>query len=60
LKKVSERCRNSTNNPDAKVLERAKNMMSQTQMFPKQNLNNLNFKKIQEINPDLIVLAGFY
>lgn len=49
-----------TNNPEAKVLERAKKYDVPTQIVSKLALEQSEFlKKIQEINPDLIVLAGF-
>lgn len=49
-----------TNNPDAKVLERAKKYNVPAQIVSKTALEQPDFlKKIQEIKPDLIVLAGF-
>lgn len=49
-----------TNNPEAKVLERAKKYDVPTQIVSKTALEQPEFlKKILEINPDLIVLAGF-
>jgi len=49
-----------TNNLHAKVLEKAKNHDVATYAFDKEALNNGEvFKKIDTIQPDLIVLAGF-
>ena len=49
-----------TNNPNAKVIERAKNHQIPVEIFSKTELLERNLlHKIQEINPDLIVLAGF-
>ena len=49
-----------TNNAAAKVIERAKNHQIPTEIFSKNELLNRNIlEKIQEIDPDLIVLAGF-
>ncbi|MGO4772705.1 phosphoribosylglycinamide formyltransferase [Flavobacterium sp. W22_SRS_FK3] len=49
-----------TNNPNAKVIERAKNHQIPVEIFSKNELLERNIvQKIQEINPDLIVLAGF-
>jgi phosphoribosylglycinamide formyltransferase-1 len=49
-----------TNNPNAKVLERAKNLNVPSQVFNKQELNDGTvLEKINQIQPDLIVLAGF-
>jgi phosphoribosylglycinamide formyltransferase-1 len=49
-----------TNNPDAKVIERAQNLNVSTQTFTKTELNQVDFiEKIALFQPDLIVLAGF-
>lgn len=49
-----------TNNANAKVIERAKNHQISTEIFSKSELLDRNvLQKIQEIDPDLIVLAGF-
>jgi phosphoribosylglycinamide formyltransferase 1 len=49
-----------TNNPNAKVLDKAKKHNVPTQVFDKQELmNGFVLEKINKINPDLIVLAGF-
>jgi phosphoribosylglycinamide formyltransferase 1 len=49
-----------TNNPNAKVLDRAKNLKVSTQVFNKSELSDgFVLEKINAINPDLIVLAGF-
>nr|WP_294930388.1 phosphoribosylglycinamide formyltransferase [uncultured Flavobacterium sp.] len=49
-----------TNNPNAKVIERAKNHQIPVEIFAKTELLERNLlQKIQEIDPDLIVLAGF-
>jgi len=49
-----------TNNADAKVIERAKNHQIPVEIFSKNELLDRNvLQKIQEIAPDLIVLAGF-
>ncbi|MFH6998006.1 phosphoribosylglycinamide formyltransferase [Flavobacterium sp. FlaQc-57] len=49
-----------TNNASAKVIERAKNHQISTEIFSKNELLERNvLQKIQEIDPDLIVLAGF-
>ena len=49
-----------TNNSNAKVLERAKNLNISTQIFNRQELNEGKvLDKLKEIQPDLIVLAGF-
>ncbi len=49
-----------TNNPDAKVLKIAKNHQIDAVIFKKANLNDgFVLQKLHEINPDLIVLAGF-
>jgi phosphoribosylglycinamide formyltransferase 1 len=49
-----------TNNPNAKVIERAKNFQIPTEIFSKEEL--IQGKVLQKLNsfaPDLIVLAGF-
>lgn len=49
-----------TNNASAKVIERAKNHQIPVEIFSKNELLERNvLQKIQEIDPDLIVLAGF-
>lgn len=49
-----------TNNPNAKVVERAKNLKIPTQTFNKHELNEGKvLEKLNDIQPDLIVLAGF-
>ncbi|WP_395075991.1 phosphoribosylglycinamide formyltransferase [Flavobacterium sp.] len=49
-----------TNNPDAKVLEKAKNLHIPFEIFNKSELlEGLVLKKLIELKPDLIVLAGF-
>jgi phosphoribosylglycinamide formyltransferase 1 len=49
-----------TNNPNAKVLDRAKNLNVPTQIFNKSELSDgFVLDKINLLKPDLIVLAGF-
>lgn len=49
-----------TNNPKAYVIERAKNRAIPYHVFSKEELQQQQvLHKIQEISPDLIVLAGF-
>lgn len=49
-----------TNNPSAKVIERASKFDIPTQIFSKQELNEgFLLQKINLLEPDLIVLAGF-
>jgi phosphoribosylglycinamide formyltransferase-1 len=49
-----------TNNATAKVIERAKNHQIPVEIFSKNELIERNvLQSIQEIDPDLIVLAGF-
>jgi phosphoribosylglycinamide formyltransferase-1 len=49
-----------SNIPDAKVLEKAKNLKIPTEVFNRQELNDGKvLEKLNQINPDLIVLAGF-
>ncbi len=49
-----------TNNPDAKVLDIAKNNNIESLLFNKTELNDgFVLDKLNAINPDLIVLAGF-
>lgn len=49
-----------TNNPQAKVLEKAKSHNVASFVFSKNDLeSNLVLQKLQSIQPDLIVLAGF-
>jgi len=50
-----------TNNPSAKVIERASKFDIPTQIFSKQELNEgFLLQNINLLEPDLIVLAGFY
>lgn len=49
-----------TNNASAKVIERAKNHQIPVEIFSKNELLERNvLQKIEKIDPDLIVLAGF-
>jgi phosphoribosylglycinamide formyltransferase-1 len=49
-----------TNNPNAKVIERAKNNDVATEVFAKHELKESKvLQKLKLIGPDLIVLAGF-
>lgn len=49
-----------SNKSDAKVLDRAKNHNIPSVVFSKAQLNeNFVFEKLQQFQPDLIVLAGF-
>ena len=49
-----------TNNPNAKVVERAKNFQIPAEIFSKEELfSGKVLQKIAVIGPDLIVLAGF-
>lgn len=49
-----------SNNPNAKVLDRAKKYQLPTVVFSKEELNNgFVLDKLDTFNPDLIVLAGF-
>jgi phosphoribosylglycinamide formyltransferase-1 len=49
-----------TNNPDAKVLDRAKKHNISTDIFTKEELfGSKVLQKINQVQPDLIVLAGF-
>jgi phosphoribosylglycinamide formyltransferase-1 len=49
-----------TNNPSAKVIERARNYEVSTEIFSKEELfEGKVLQKINKIQPDLIVLAGF-
>ncbi len=49
-----------TNNANAKVIDRAKNHQIPVEIFEKNELLERNvLQKIQKIDPDLIVLAGF-
>ncbi|MBL0736111.1 phosphoribosylglycinamide formyltransferase [Flavobacterium sp. GN10] len=49
-----------TNNAAAKVIERAKNHQIPVEIFSKNELLERNvLQKVQEIDPDLIILAGF-
>ncbi|WP_026727195.1 phosphoribosylglycinamide formyltransferase [Flavobacterium denitrificans] len=49
-----------TNNASAKVIERAKNHQIPVEIFSKNELlEGIVLQKVQEIDPDLIILAGF-
>jgi phosphoribosylglycinamide formyltransferase-1 len=49
-----------TNNPKAYVIERAKKFQISTEIFSKEELTGGKvFQKLNDIEPDLIVLAGF-
>lgn len=49
-----------TNKADAKVIQRAENLQVPTLIFSKEELNDGNvLQNIKNLNPDLIVLAGF-
>jgi phosphoribosylglycinamide formyltransferase 1 len=49
-----------TNNPNAKVIDRAKNLNVPVQVFSKSELSDgFVLEKINSLQPDLIVLAGF-
>lgn len=49
-----------SNNPNAKVLEKAKKLNVDTSVFSREDLSSeIVLRKIQQIKPDLIVLAGF-
>ena len=49
-----------TNNPKAKVIDRAQQLQVPCHVFSKEDLNEGNIlQKIQNYEPDLIVLAGF-
>ncbi|RZJ50670.1 MAG: phosphoribosylglycinamide formyltransferase [Flavobacterium sp.] len=49
-----------TNNASAKVIDRAKNYQIPVEIFAKNDLLERNvLQKIQKIDPDMIVLAGF-
>lgn len=49
-----------TNNPSAKVLEKAKNLDVPTEIFTKDDFKSSKIlQKLNDLNPDLIVLAGF-
>ena len=49
-----------TNNSSAKVLEKAKNYNISTYVYPKTDLESgIVLKKMLELDPDLIILAGF-
>lgn len=50
-----------SNKPDAKVLERAKNLNVETLLFTKEELSSEEgvLKTLKGVAPDLIVLAGF-
>lgn len=59
-KKTAEVVAVFSNNPNAKVLEKAKNLDVQTYIFTKDELNSGKvLQKTNEFHPDLIVLAGF-
>ena len=49
-----------TNNPNARVIERAKNFQIPTEIFSKEELiQGKVLQKLIDLTPDLIVLAGF-
>lgn len=49
-----------SNNPNAKVLERAKNLNVEQFVFSREELSSeIVLNKVNEFKPDLIVLAGF-
>ncbi len=49
-----------SNNPNAKVLERAKNLNVEHFVFSREDLSTeVVLNKVQQFQPDLIVLAGF-
>lgn len=49
-----------SNNPNAKVLERAKNLQVESIIFSKEELSSaIVLQKVNQFKPDLIVLAGF-
>lgn len=49
-----------TNNPKAKVIDRAQNLEVEVEIFSKTELSEIHFlQKIALLQPDLIVLAGF-
>ncbi|MDD5150354.1 MAG: phosphoribosylglycinamide formyltransferase [Flavobacterium sp.] len=49
-----------TNNPNAKVIERAKNFQVPTEIFSKEELSEGKvLQKLNAIQPDWIILAGF-
>ena len=59
-KKTAEVVAVFSNNPNAKVLEKASNLQVSTYVFTKEELNSGKvLQKTNEFRPDLIVLAGF-
>ena len=59
-KKTAEVVAVFSNNPAAKVLEKASNLQVETYIFTKEELNSGEvLKKTDHFQPDLIVLAGF-
>ena len=59
-KKTAEVVAVFSNNPHAKVLEKASNLNVETYIFTKEQLNSGEvLKKTDHFQPDLIVLAGF-
>ena len=59
-KKTAEVVAVFSNNPNAKVLEKASNLQVETYIFTKDELNlGQVLQKTNEFQPDLIVLAGF-
>ncbi len=59
-KKTAEVVAVFSNNPNAKVLEKASNLKVPTYIFTKEELNSGKvLQKTNEFRPDLIVLAGF-
>lgn len=59
-KKTAEVVAVFSNNPNAKVLEKASNLQVETYVFTKEDLNSGQvLLKTNQFQPDLIVLAGF-
>lgn len=59
-KKTAEVVAVFSNNPNAKVLEKASNLKVPTHIFTKEELNSGKvLQKTNEFRPDLIILAGF-
>ena len=57
---VMEVVRVYTNNPSAKVIDRANNLQTPVGVFTREDFNNGKIlEKLLQENPDLIVLAGF-
>jgi len=59
-KKTAEVVAVFSNNPNAKVLEKASNLQVETYVFTKEELNSGKvLQKTNQFQPDLIILAGF-